>query len=127
MLVHLENEDFNEIIKDDLVIVDFYANWCGPCKMLSPVLEEISSLRGNIKVVKVDVDKHNELARKYGIMSIPTLMYFKNGNLEKSSLGYVTKDEIEENINNLVDFTSTFYFLKKKFDIFLVLCYNLDT
>lgn len=101
MLVHLENEDFNEMIKDDLVIVDFYANWCGPCKMLSPVLEEISSLRGNIKVVKVDVDKHNDLARKYGIMSIPTLMYFKNGNLEKSSLGYVTKDEIEENINNL--------------------------
>ena len=80
MLVHLENEDFNEMIKDDLVIVDFYANWCGPCKMLSPVLEEISSLRGNVKVVKVDVDKHNELARKYGIMSIPTLMYFKNGN-----------------------------------------------
>mgnify|MGYP000172318326 FL=1 len=64
MLVHLENEDFNEMIKDDLVIVDFYANWCGPCKMLSPVLEEISSLRGNVKVVKVDVDKHNELARK---------------------------------------------------------------
>ena len=58
MLVHLENEDFNEMIKDDLVIVDFYANWCGPCKMLSPVLEEVASSRGNIKVVKVDVDKH---------------------------------------------------------------------
>ena len=86
MLVHLENEDFNEMIKDDLVIVDFYANWCGPC---------------NVKVVKVDVDKHNELARKDGIMSSPTLMYFKNGKLEKTSLGYVTKDEIEENINNL--------------------------
>ena len=66
-----------------------------------PVLEEVASSRGNIKVVKVDVDKHNELARKYGIMSIPTLVYFKNGKLEKTSLGYVTKDEIEENINNL--------------------------
>ena len=65
MLVHLENEDFNEMIKDDLVIVDFYANWCGPCKMLSPVLEEVASSRGNIKVVKVDVDKHNDLARKF--------------------------------------------------------------
>ena len=96
MLVHLENEDFNEMIKDDLVIVDFYANWCGPCKMLSPVLEEISSLRDNVKVVKVDVDKHNELARKYGIMSIPTLMYFKNGNLEKTTLGFISKEQIME-------------------------------
>ena len=58
MLVHLENEDFNEMIKDDLVIVDFYANWCGPCKMLSPVLEEVASSRGNIKVVKVDVENN---------------------------------------------------------------------
>ena len=100
-IIHADESSFGSLISNDLVLVDFYANWCGPCKMLSPVLEEISSLRDNVKVVKVDVDKHNELARKYGIMSIPTLMYFKNGKLEKTSLGYVTKDEIEENINNL--------------------------
>ena len=97
-IIHLEKEsDFDNLIQGN-VLVDFYANWCGPCKMLGPILEEVSDL---IQIVKVDVDKHNELARKYGIMSIPTLMYFKNGKLEKTSLGYVTKDEIEENINNL--------------------------
>lgn len=101
MLVHLENEDFNEVIKDDFVIVDFYANWCGPCKMLAPILEDLASSRSTVKVVKVDVDKHNDLARKYGIMSIPTIMYFKNGNLEKTSIGYMTKEEIEKNINDL--------------------------
>ena len=101
MLIHLGNEDFNELIKDDIVIVDFYANWCGPCRMLAPVLEELANERGNVKIVKVDVDKHNDLARKYGIMSIPTLMYFKNGNLEKTTLGFISKEQIMENVNNL--------------------------
>lgn len=101
MLIHLENEDFNELIKDDIVIVDFYANWCGPCRMLAPVLEELANERGSVKIVKVDVDKHNDLARKYGIMSIPTLMYFKNGNLEKTTLGFISKEQIMENVNNL--------------------------
>ena len=101
MLIHLENEDFNELIKDDIVIVDFYANWCGPCKMLAPVLEELANERGSVKIVKVDVDKHNDLSRKYGIMSIPTLMYFKNGNLEKTTLGFISKEQIMENVNNL--------------------------
>ena len=88
MLVHLENEDFNEMIKDDLVIVDFYANWCGPCKMLSPVLEEVASSRGNIKVVKVDVDKYSEIAREYGVMTIPTVILFKDGVEVKRNIGY---------------------------------------
>lgn len=101
MLIHLGNEDFNELIKDDIVIVDFYANWCGPCRMLAPVLEELANERGSVKIVKVDVDKHNDLARKYGIMSIPTLMYFKNGNLEKTTLGFISKEQIMENVNNL--------------------------
>lgn len=101
MLIHLGNEDFNELIKDDIVIVDFYANWCGPCRMLAPVLEELANERGSVKIVKVDVDKHNDLARKYGIMSIPTLMYFKNGNLEKTTLGFISKEQIIENVNNL--------------------------
>ncbi len=101
MLIHLGNEDFNELIKDDIVIVDFYANWCGPCRMLAPVLEELANERGSVKIVKVDVDEHNDLARKYGIMSIPTLMYFKNGNLEKTTLGFISKEQIIENVNNL--------------------------
>ena len=101
MLIHLGNEDFNELIKDDIVIVDFYANWSGQCRMLDPVLEEWANERGSVKIVKVDVDKHNDLARKYGIMSIPTLMYFKNGNLEKTTLGFISKEQMMENVNNL--------------------------
>ena len=101
MLIHLGNEDFNELIKDDIVIVDFYANWCGPCRMLAPVLEELANERGSVKIVKVDVDEHNDLARKYGIMSIPTLMYLKNGNIEKTTLGFISKEQIMENVNNL--------------------------
>ena len=71
MLVHLENEDFNEMIKDDLVIVDFYANWCGPCKMLSPILEQLAS-EVDIDIIKVDVDKYQDLA-SYGHFGRPDL------------------------------------------------------
>ena len=97
MVKHLESEnEFNELIKGR-VLVDFYADWCGPCKRLAPLLQELE----DIDIIKVNVDMFDNLSISNGIMSIPTLMYFKNGNLEKTSLGYVTKDEIEENINNL--------------------------
>ena len=96
MLIHLGNEDFNELIKDDIVIVDFYANWCGPCRMLAPVLEELANERGSVKIVKVDVDKHNDLARKYGIMSIPTLIVYENGKQKSISVGLISKDQIED-------------------------------
>ena len=69
-IIHLKNEDFNELIKEK-VLVDFYANWCGPCKMIAPELERVES---DIKVIKVDVDEYEDLAKKYGIMSIPTLI-----------------------------------------------------
>ena len=94
MLVHLENENFNEIIKDNLVIVDFYANWCGPCKMLSPVLEEVASDRDELKVVKMDIDENMELAKTYGVMSVPTLMLFKDGNMISKKIGFMPKELI---------------------------------
>ena len=69
-MIHLEKEDFNELIKEGLHLVDFYAEWCGPCKMMMPVLE---SIEDKIDIIKVNIDEHEDLAKEYRIMSIPTL------------------------------------------------------
>ena len=76
------------------VIVDFWATWCGPCRMIAPVLEEIAAQRSDIKLCKVNVDEQQELAIRYGIMSIPTLLVFKNGELTEKSIGVVPKEKI---------------------------------
>lgn len=91
-------QEFNNLVNDDFVLVDFYANWCGPCKMLSPVLEELENSRG-VKVVKVDVDKNEEVARTYGVMSIPTLIMFKNGELVDKKVGYMSIELLSDWIN----------------------------
>ena len=91
-------QEFNNLVNDDFVLVDFYANWCGPCKMLSPVLEELENSRG-VKVVKVDVDKNEEVARTYGVMSIPTLIMFKNGKLVDKKVGYIPIELLSDWIN----------------------------
>lgn len=93
-IVHGDVSNFDDLIKDELVLVDFYATWCGPCKMLSPVLEDISSDRDNLKIVKIDVDQNNELAKSNSIMSVPTLMLYKNGNMVSKMSGYMNKDEL---------------------------------
>ncbi len=86
---------------DKIVLIDFYADWCGPCKMLAPVIKEISEkYKDKIKVCKVNVDNNQELAVKYNITNIPTLLFFKNGSLVNSSIGFVSKSELEEIINN---------------------------
>ena len=90
-IIHLENQNFKDLIKDK-VLVDFYANWCGPCKMLAPILEKVDS---NLKVVKVDVDAFEKLAKEYGIMSIPTLILFENGKEIKRNIGFISKEQIE--------------------------------
>ena len=86
-----ENE-FNEIIKNGYTLVDFYADWCGPCKMLSPILEELSEEYKNINFIKVNVDDNMELASKFSIMSIPTIYIFKDSQLLVSTQGYRDKD-----------------------------------
>jgi thioredoxin 1 len=79
------------------VVVDFWAEWCGPCKMIAPALEEISkSLSGKVKIVKLNVDENPGVAAKYGIMSIPTLMMFKNGELASRQVGAAPKQKLEQ-------------------------------
>ena len=100
-LIHLEKEDFNHIISTDVTVVDFFATWCGPCKMISPIIEKLANDITNVKFVKVDVDKHDELARIYGIMSIPTLIFFKDGKEVKRHVGFINEDKIKEIINEI--------------------------
>jgi thioredoxin 1 len=95
-MVHLEKEDFNELIKKGLHLVDFYAEWCGPCKMMMPVLE---SIEDRINIIKVNVDEHEDLAKEYRIMSIPTLIFFKDGELQEELVGFRSKEELEEIID----------------------------
>lgn len=94
-IIHLENENFKDLIKEK-VLVDFYANWCGPCKMIAPELEKVES---SINVVKVDVDKFESIAREYGVMSIPTLILFENGKEVRRNIGFIDKSKIEKFIS----------------------------
>jgi len=94
MLKHLEKENFKEVIKEGVWLVDFYADWCGPCKMLGSVLAGIDA-----NILKVNVDIHGDLATEFGVMSIPTICFFKDGKLEKREIGFRTELEIK----NLLD------------------------
>ena len=94
---YIEKEDeFTEQIKNKLVLVDFYANWCGPCQMLSPILEELEKENKDLTIVKIDVDKNESLARKHGVMSIPSLEIYKEGNIISKHVGYLSKDELKD-------------------------------
>lgn len=90
-------KEFDELIKGDKpVVCDFYANWCGPCRMLAPVMDGVSETFGDkAEFVKVDIDANTELAVRYGIMSIPLIGVFKKGEMSAKSLGYMTKSEVE--------------------------------
>lgn len=94
MIEKATDKNFDVLIKEGFVLVDFFATWCGPCKMLAPVLEEVVKEK-KIKLVTVDVDE-SETARKYGIMTVPTLMIFKDGKEVTSTAGYMPKDVLEK-------------------------------
>ena len=87
-----ENEVLNA---KGTVLVDFFATWCGPCKMLAPHLDELSAKNPEVKIVKIDVDEETPLAIKYGVASIPTLLLFKDGQKVNQTLGYQTLDQLE--------------------------------
>lgn len=98
MKIELVDQEFDEVIKEYLVLVDFYATWCGPCRMLSPILDEVLE-ETNITLLKVDVDKNEMIAKRYGIMSIPTMILFKNGEIVEKRVGMTSKDELIKWIN----------------------------
>lgn len=87
-------EEFNREIMNDKVVVDFFANWCGPCKMLAPIVEEVSNELEKITFIKVDIDEIESLPRQFDIMSIPTLLVFEKGELIKRHTGYIDKEEL---------------------------------
>lgn len=95
-------QEFDQLTEQNKnVIIDFYASWCGPCKMLAPIFENVASTTENVKFVKVNVDEASELASLFGIQSIPTVVYIKEKKLEKRELGFRTKEQILENIERI--------------------------
>ena len=96
MEITVTNDNFeSEVLKSDKpVLADFFATWCGPCKALAPIIKEIAEERSDIKVVKIDVDENMEIARQFKVMSIPTVIIFKNGEETNKSMGLKTKEEL---------------------------------
>lgn len=95
MHIELTSSDFDEVIGGEKpVIVDFWAEWCGPCRMMAPVIEEISDEREDIVVAKINVDDESGIANRYEVSAIPTVILFKNGQPSAVSVGYKQKDEL---------------------------------
>lgn len=99
---HIGIEEFNDIVleKGEKVLVDFYASWCGPCKMLAPILEEVGKELEEEQICKIDIDESFDLAKSYGVMSVPTLILFKDGIEVKRAIGLKNKDFIVDMIKN---------------------------
>ncbi|MBR3403144.1 MAG: thioredoxin [Parasporobacterium sp.] len=95
-IVTITQNNFNEEVlqSNTTVLLDFWASWCGPCKMLAPVLEEIAAERADLKIGKINVDEQPQLASQFGIMSIPTLLVFKDGKQVNQGIGYMPKENV---------------------------------
>jgi thioredoxin len=95
-VIHLTKENFDSTISEGKCLVDFWASWCGPCKMLAPTIDALSEkFTGSVKVCKVDVDAEPELANRFGVMSIPTVIAFENGELKNKIIGVQSQDAFE--------------------------------
>lgn len=95
---YLEKNNLNDLIENGTHLVDFYADWCGPCKMLHPILESLDKL---IDIIKINVDKFDDLANEYKVMSIPTIIFFKDGKMIKELVGFHSAEEFKEIIEKL--------------------------
>lgn len=94
MVNEILEKDFDDVIKEGKVIVDCYAPWCGPCKMLSPIISELAKEIPNVKFYKLNMDEADEVSQNYAIMSIPTLLIFENGKLSQTLIGFKSKEEL---------------------------------
>lgn len=96
-IVHLDKNSFDNEISRGTTLVDFWATWCGPCRMQAPILDELDAeLRGSVKIAKVDVDSEMELAKRYRVMSIPTLLVFREGELASRAVGLQDIEKLRE-------------------------------
>ena len=104
-VLHISDDDFqNEVVNSDKpVLVDFWANWCGPCKMIGPFIEELAEEMDNVKFVKIDIDKNSEYAAKLGVMSIPNLILYKDGAIINRQVGAPPKNELKAFIENSIN------------------------
>lgn len=93
-VLYPNKDEFNELIKKENVLVDFFATWCGPCKMIGPSIEKLAQENCDVVVIKVDVDKYPEIAANYSVQTIPTLIAFKNGQIVSQKIGFIPYPEI---------------------------------
>lgn len=104
MIKHINKSEFEaEVLNDKgVVVVDFFAEWCNPCKMLAPILDEVQSEMSNIKIVKVNIDENPSIASDYKVKNIPTIKFFKNGEEVDTKIGFTDKESLKQIINKIV-------------------------
>ena len=108
--IELTNENFDATVSEGVALVDFWAPWCGPCRMISPVIEELAEeFEGKAKICKVNTDEQQELSMKFGVRSIPTIVFMKNGEIVDTMIGAASKQAFADKINSLL-----YYKLKLK-------------
>ncbi len=103
MALEINKENFNNIINSPLAVIDFWAEWCQPCRMMSPIIEELAKeYEGKVKIGKVNVDQESELAERHSIMSIPAILFFQNGKLIDKVIGACPKEYLKEKIEKIL-------------------------